>query len=208
MNSPLRKTYNKLKFKFWNVGRKIRPPKYPDIEEKLIHLGCGYINHPDFINVDLRPHLHVHHLSGVENLDFFEDNFADLIYISHCLEHISFLKTVTVLKEWYRVLKPGGTLRISVPDFDVTVQMYLDNNREMNLILSQLMGGQNYAHNYHYACFNFESLSEALKEAGFHTIQKWQYGSTEYTSLPDYSGSELTIKDKTYFVSLNIEAIK
>jgi len=46
----------------------------------------------------------------------FPDNTFDLIYASHILEHIPWYKTEEVLKEWCRILKPGGQLEIWVPD--------------------------------------------------------------------------------------------
>jgi predicted SAM-dependent methyltransferase len=52
-----------------------------------LHLGCGNINYPDFINVDLMPASHVHYVRGINNLKPFKNNSVDLIYACHCLEH-------------------------------------------------------------------------------------------------------------------------
>jgi SAM-dependent methyltransferase len=43
----------------------------------------------------------------------FEDNTQDAVFVSHCLEHIVDYKSL--LRDWYRVLKIGGYLIISVP---------------------------------------------------------------------------------------------
>jgi SAM-dependent methyltransferase len=40
----------------------------------------------------------------------------DLIYASHILEHVPWYETLKVLREWVRILKPGGTLEIWIPD--------------------------------------------------------------------------------------------
>ena len=40
---------------------------------------------------------------------------VELMYSSHCLEHLGDVATEHVLKEAYRVLKPGGFFRITVP---------------------------------------------------------------------------------------------
>jgi predicted SAM-dependent methyltransferase len=190
--------------------KKLLPQKLPvNADNKMyVHLGCGEIDWPKFINVDVRAYEHIHYLHKVDELPFFKDNSADLIYVSHCLEHIPFRNTNTVLNEWRRVLKPGGTLRISVPDFESLLRIYEDNNHDMNSILYPLMGAQDYRFNFHYNAFNFESLKRLLLEAGFSKVQEWKYGVDEFTSLPDWSGKDVYYGGKSYKVSLNIEGIK
>ena len=193
-----------LKWLRWRVAR----PAYPSRSEIRLHLGCGDIDHPGFVNVDARPGKHVHHVQGVERMDLFRDDSVALIYTSHCLEHISHRRVPEVLKEWHRVLKPGGILRVSVPDFDLLVDTYLDNDRNMRSVQLPLMGSQDYAFNFHYTCFNHDELSRLMQEAGFEAPRRWQHGADEFTSLPDWSGRSMTFNGKVYPVSLNLEAVK
>ena len=46
----------------------------------------------------------------------FPDEHADMVYSAHLLEHLPEDDTVTALREWRRVLKPGGQLIVRVPD--------------------------------------------------------------------------------------------
>ena len=80
-----------------------------------LNLGCGDIIIPDYINVDLY-NVNADAMCDVKHL-LFTDNFADLIYASHIIEHFDFHEGNNVLKEWYRVLKKGGKLIIETPDF-------------------------------------------------------------------------------------------
>lgn len=187
----------------WRLTR----PAYPSGEIRL-NLGCGDIDYPGFVNVDARPRKHIHHVQRIDKLGAFADNSVALIYTSHCLEHVSHRQVLDVLKEWHRVLRPGGIVRISVPDFDLLVDTYLDNSRDMLSMLLPLMGGQDYAFNFHYSCFNRAELSRLLLLAGFQSPQPWQHGSEHYTSLPDWSGQSITYNGKQYPVSLNLEAVK
>lgn len=211
-NTSFRINQRILKFKYLGlyIEKKLATPKLPVNEDHkvYVHLGCGEIDWPKFINVDVRAYNHVHYLHKVDTLPFFKDGTADLVYISHCLEHIPFGDAITALTEWNRVLKSGGKLRISVPDFDLLLKIYEDNNNDMNLILQPLMGGQNYKYNFHYNVFNFESLKSLLLEAGFAQVNRWEYGKDEFSSLPDFSGLSIYLNDKSYKVSLNVEAIK
>lgn len=47
----------------------------------------------------------------------FYDNTQDYIYSSHCLEHIDY--PVTIIRDWFRVVKPGGYIIIVVPHRDL-----------------------------------------------------------------------------------------
>ena len=185
-------------------------PSLPRLENNgvYLHLGCGPINHPKFINVDGMPLQHVHYVRNINDLSPFKDGSVDLIYASHCLEHFSHQKIFTVLIEWHRVLKKGGILRLSVPDFDLLLKMYKDSNNIIDAIISPLMGGQDYEYNFHKTVFTKSSLSLLLKKVGFLEVREWTPGSSELTTFDDWSTRKISINGKEYAISLNIEAIK
>jgi predicted SAM-dependent methyltransferase len=202
--------YSGSKLLLYKIKWLLNKPKYPKTKDDkiLIHLGCGKIFHKDFINVDLKFYPHIHHFSDIQNLNMFDNNFADLIYISHCLEHIPHTKILATLKEYFRVLKPAGVLRISVPNFDAIVQIYNETNNKLEIIQGPLMGGHDSELNIHKAIFNYNFLKTQLEKAGFSTIQKWDYGTGEYMSFDDWSGKCLETEEKNYVISLNVEAVK
>lgn len=173
-----------------------------------LHLGCGAINHEQFINIDGYPHPHVHYVQSIDRLTQFGDDTVDLIYASHCLEHFSYTKTKSVLNEWYRVLKKGAVLRLSVPDFDKLVEIYRIHDCDPDVILPQLMGGQNNKYNFHLTALNVRNLSKLLTETGFSIIQEWHPGTGALTTFSDFSIYKKEIAGKLYEISLNIEAIK
>jgi 2-polyprenyl-3-methyl-5-hydroxy-6-metoxy-1,4-benzoquinol methylase len=70
------------------------------------------------------------------------DDGVDFVYMIHVLEHVSHLNIETTLREVQRILKSGGVLRISVPDFDKIIGSYKDNNLSINSIEQPLMGGK------------------------------------------------------------------
>lgn len=78
----------------------------------------------------------------------------------------------------------------------------------MRSILLPLMGGQDYAFNFHYSMFNADELSRVLTEAGFTEPRRWTHGADTFSSLPDWSGRQMDYKGRAYPVSLNIEAKK
>jgi hypothetical protein len=103
------------------------------------------------------------------------------------------------------VLKVGGTLRISVPDFERILDIYKAENGSIEKIEGPLLGGQNYAYNFHMSVFNKTYLSKLLREAGFTDIREWDPKTALYYSFSDWASKSLYNK---YPISLNLEATK
>ena len=193
----------------YSVIRFLNPPQIPENADGkiLIHLGCGEQDDPRYINVDGIGFPHVDFISRVEKLPMFPNEYADLIYACHVLEHISYQKIPSVLREWQRVLKKGGVLRLSVPDFDKIITMYEAENRSVQRTLPPLMGTHESGEfDFHRAIFNKEYLSDLLKEAGFLEAREWSPETAPYYSFNDWAGPR-KIHGK-YAISLNIEGIK
>lgn len=174
-----------------------------------LHLGCGERYIPGFIHIDVRKFPHVDHVASVDKLDMFEDNSVDLIYACHLLEHFKRNQIEDILKEWYRVLKPGGILRLATPDFEKLVEVYL-KHKDLKLILGPLVGRQDYPENTHYIIFDFATLSEILKKVGFKKIYRYDWRKTIHKDYDDFSQAYIPHMDKKngILISLNIEAKK
>ena len=87
-----------------------------------LHLGCGEKILDGFINVDSRKLNGVDIVGDIKSLESFGSETAELIYASHVLEHVGRREYIGVLKRWCEILKPGGKLRIAVPDFESVSQ--------------------------------------------------------------------------------------
>lgn len=174
-----------------------------------LHLGCGSKFIPGFKHMDVVERDHIDFVGDIKHLKMFKTNSVDLIYASHVLEHFKRNEIDSVLKEWNRVLKVGGILRISVPGFEELIEIYRRYS-DIKLILGPLVGGQTYLYNYHYMIFDFKLLKEFLINAGFRKIYKWDYSQTEHSQIDDYSQAFIPHMDKENGmpVSLNVEAVK
>lgn len=90
-----------------------------------VNLGCGSRYHPDWINIDMvsrGPDVMAHDLSKGIPLP---DASCDVAYHSHVLEHLRRADALPFMRECYRVLKPGGILRVAVPDLERICRIYL-----------------------------------------------------------------------------------
>lgn len=182
-------------------GGKIRPER--------LHLGCGGRHLPGWYHIDLVPHPHVDLVASIDRLEAIESESVSLIYASHVLEHFGRYQVFDVVSEWYRLLRPGGTLRVAVPDFEAAAQFY-DQDGDIRHVLGLIMGGQTAPHDYHYAIFDETNLGEMLEDVGFREIRRYDWRDTEHAWLDDFSQAYLPHMDKQNgtLVSLNVEAVK
>lgn len=174
-----------------------------------LHLGCGSKYIEGYVHIDLIEYEHIDYISSVDNLFMFQDNSVDLIYSAHVLEHFKKSQVPNVLKEWYRVLRPGGLLRLAVPDFEKLVEVYL-KYKDLKLITGPLYGRQNYEYNIHYTTFDYFSLYNCLQDAGFKKVKRYDWKETEHSNVDDYSQAYIPHMDKENgtLISLNVEANK
>ncbi|SLM46409.1 SAM-dependent methyltransferase, type 11 [Nitrospira japonica] len=91
----------------------------------LVNIGCGSTWHPAWINLDVRPsHGQVKRWDALLGLPF-ADAEVDACYSSHFLEHLSRTQARALMVEAGRVLKPGGIIRLAVPDLEAMTKEYL-----------------------------------------------------------------------------------
>lgn len=89
------------------------------------HLGSGDLRFPGWINLDLR---YGHDLR--RGLPHWTDASVDAVYSCHFLEHVTHEEGEALLAEVHRVLRPGGTARIAVPDLERFARAYVDGDEE------------------------------------------------------------------------------
>ena len=172
---------------------------------KKLHLGCGTKHIEDYINIDIRYLPGVAEVNNIRFLRNYKENTVDEIYACHVLEHFGRWEYKEVIKRWFEILKPGGKLRLAVPNFNSICEYYLKTS-DLKSIMGLLYGGQDYDENYHYVTFDYPTLSNDLKNIGYSIITEWQ---TEDYPGDDFSKSYLPHMDKNgILMSLNILAIK
>lgn len=176
-----------------------------------LHLGCGPRHIPGFVHVDLLSAPHVDIVGPVEKLPI-SDASATLVYASHVLEHFGRFEYKAVLEEWFRVLAPGGVLRLAVPDFAACAALYYESGLTDRLsgLVGLLVGGQRDSNDFHKMIFDEASLRLDLLAAGFSEVRRWDWRSTEHAGVDDYSQAFIPHLEKASgrLMSLNLEAVK
>ncbi|MFM1896552.1 MAG: putative S-adenosyl-L-methionine-dependent (SAM)-methyltransferase [Pseudomonadota bacterium] len=144
----------------------------------------------------LRDHCFVHHDLGASIP--FPDASVDCIYSSHFFEHLYPGEAENLLREAYRVLKPGGLLRLSIPDLAYAVAMYQAGARDRMLKNYFFVEDEDNRYSRHKYMYDFEMLVERLEQARFHTIRRCDYQQGE---MPD-----IDVLDNRAEESLFVEA--
>ncbi len=190
--------------------RSLMVPKLPDNPKGkvYINLGCGLDSSSEFINIDALPFPNIHYIQAIYDLSMFANNSVDLVYASHVMEHIPRDKFKTTLTEWRRVLKPGGTLRLAVPDFDALVEIYKSDNKNVDRVTNQVLGGQGSVYNIHYSLWNFKKAELILKNLGFKNTRRWSPDKVNHHNFKDRASRTITAGGRQIPFSLNIEAEK
>ena len=176
----------------------------------FLNVGCGSsgINSKDWCNIDAFPRTGVDLVCDASSRLPFTNNRFKGIYSEHFFEHLTSKQAMIFLSECLRVLIPNGILRLSVPDGELYLKNYF-HNREWILarrngkfrtpmeVINEVFR-QNFEHHY---CYDFETLSLWLKEAGFTDIVRVGF---EDGSCPDLQVD----KESRCFESMYIEAKK
>lgn len=144
----------------------------------------------------------------------FHEGSVEVVYTSHMLEHLDRTQAQAFLQEVLRVLKPGGVIRISVPDLKILVDQYLqdqdadhmiesmgtciNNPQSMKEKLKYVLTGSR----HHSWMYDRKSLIKLLMQSGFAQVQAMPLGKT---TIPDSGKLDLYERSDA---SIYVEAIK
>ena len=145
-----------------------------------LDIGSGPYRYKDYTTVDLyAPEADLKCDMGELPL---ADGSVEEIWASHCLEHLYSERVQPALKEWLRVLVPGGVAKIVVPDLDDACRAWLER-RPLSLTM---IYGQQGKGEVHYHGWGALELRQELIDAGFEVLSvqlvrettEWNLGGT------------------------------
>ena len=134
-----------------------------------LHLACGGIRLPGFVNIDHRHTTATDFVCDVTKLPHLSDS-VELIESYHFIEHISHTKVHAMLREWHRVLKPQGRLVIECPDFDRAIERYQAGDEQR--LKAAIFGLHRFRGDVHLFGYNFARLKRLLEECGFGSVER------------------------------------
>lgn len=188
----------------------------PDITNfTKYHLGCGGIFIKGFLNIDFdhdlpRDTIYADH-KGIDGAYFFnydlrnglpgENSALELIYHCHFFEHLAFPEALELLRQSHLRLKPDGKMRIVVPDLELWIQNYHNNNIAFfDSYRRQILGndfglfktkaavfmGMLHMHGHRWG-YDYETLEWLLQRAGFGNVRRFLF---QESSIPEIRAME------------------
>lgn len=121
-----------------------------------VNLGCGSRYHPDWINIDMAPQVPEVMQGDLSRGIPLPGASCDVVYHSAVLEHMRRADAAAFLTECYRVLKPGGIMRVGVPDLEKICHLYLSR------LTAALNGDKSAEHDYDWIML--ELLDQTVRE--------------------------------------------
>ena len=174
--------------------------KKPLIKNGYCNLGCGPRVLTDFVNADfyqfnlirkiLKKSILKKKIDWEIDLRFklkCDNNFFSGVLVEHVIEHLKILDALRLLKEINRILKPGGLLRISVPDLKLYIDYY--NGIRVHKKFSgwdEIRGEAIWSlnHNFgHQSVYDAELLSDLILKAGFEEVRKCSFNNSRDAQL-------------------------
>lgn len=91
-----------------------------------LNAGCGRHYWKDWVNLDFHESRYVRYCDLRRGIPY-PDNIFDVVYSSHVIEHFSYKAGQKFVRDLFRVLSPGGTIRLLTPDLERIATEYLEN---------------------------------------------------------------------------------
>lgn len=151
------------------------------VDPLRIEIGSGEYPTPGYVHVDAnRWGRQVEHVSAASALSFADASAEELLAV-HILEHVHASSVLTTLREWRRVLRPGGFAQIHVPDAAMVFAAYLDSPPASKwTVMIPIFGMTSHARQgrpgavdleRHHVIYDFPLLERVLLDAGFDRVE-------------------------------------
>jgi predicted SAM-dependent methyltransferase len=167
-----------------------------------INFGCGSIQPSDWINIDIDPEFKTEY----RDLSLIDDNSCNIIVCHAIICCVKYHDIEKVLLEFYRVLKPGGVVRISLPDIVSGFDAYKNNN--INFFpnfeddLDKRFSAWLTWYSQSASLLTDKALQYKLQDSGFSSVSKTEFKQTAYSNEKIY---ELDTREYEFYF---VEAVK
>ena len=191
--------------------------------EKKLHLGCGRNVLDGWLNSDFYPTLAgVIHLDATKAFPLPPDSF-DYIFSEHIIEHVSYNDGLAMLKESFRILKPGGKVRISTPDLKFLIDLYSEPKTPLQNEYIQWATEtftktsekldtiviNNFVRDWgHQFIYDPKTLKRSLEFAGFMDIERFAINQSNDPALRDLENASRMPPGFLQLESFTVEATK
>jgi SAM-dependent methyltransferase len=150
-----------------------------------LNLGCGSTKLEGYVNIDVEPACQPDLVLNfvTERLPY-ESETVDEVVMFHTIEHIQRHLHVRILSEIHRVLKNGGQVILSYPNFWICAQYWKENYQgQRDFWHATIFGRQLYPADYHVCAMDPTELEILLRDIGFERVRSLPEKTEVYNSI-------------------------
>ena len=169
-----------------------------------LYVGSRDLKPDGYLSVDIDPGNKPDVVADIRDMPAVADGSCDEVGASHVLEHLAWPDSFKALAEFARVLKPGGVLRVSVPDVSLLLAMLVSGESDFHVAgLLYGVGGRTNRFERHRYGFTEKMLRRVLAVLGFGSFDWWNSTLPESANgwCPANGGAKVAI-------SVNVAARK
>ncbi len=144
-----------------------------------INVGCGLVYKREYVNIDAHDNTVADARMEAHWLEF-EDASAEHIECSHVLEHMGLGEAVYALSEFYRVLRPSGTLLLRTPDVEESFRTFVKSGQDKRRLLLNWIYGLDRAGMNHKYGYPLDLMEILLQDVGFSNTRVKRVGKGSY----------------------------
>jgi len=163
-------------------------------EIKKLHLGAGPNVLDGWYNTDLSPVHEGVYVIDVTKILPCDDKTVDYILSEHLIEHLSYEEGCYMLTECYRILKPGGKIRVATPDLEILMGLHSSEKSEIQKRyikwhIDSFLPGMEYNDCFvinnafrgwgHQFIYDEKTLRKSMIDAGFTEIKRHNPGESD-----------------------------
>ncbi|HEX5369239.1 MAG TPA: methyltransferase domain-containing protein, partial [Dehalococcoidia bacterium] len=152
---------------------------------RRLNWGCGEHGAPGWLNADLVHGPGIEISGDIRHGLPLDDECIDYAFSSHALQQLPYLDVEPALRELRRVLKPGGVLRLGLPDLDRALLAWRSNDTSYFYVPDEdarTIAGKLIVQMTWYGSspmlFNYEFAEEMLQRASFRNIRRCTFRTT------------------------------
>jgi len=197
---------------------------FKDYHIRKMQIGTGPSLMEGWLNTDIYPKSsEVIYLDASKPFPFQNSTFSN-IYSEHLIEHLTYKEGLFMLNECYRVLKPGGSIRIATPSLETLIDLYSQDKSDIqqrymkrifdkfypeNRTYREAIVINNAFRNYkHQFIYDRSTLQDSIEEAGFIEVTSCEYGESYDNNFQDVEshGKNINDQDIDQFHTMILEA--
>lgn len=162
-----------------------------------LQIGCASNIFEGWLNTDIKPMRNVLFLDATKKFPF-DNAVFDYVFTEHLIEHLKFKDGERCIRECYRVIKPGGKMRISTPDLRFVIGLYNENKTMLQKryiiwvtkafplrirVPSDVFVINNFFRSPHKFIYDYKTLKDLLEKCGFINVIRCDVGKSSDKNL-------------------------